>query len=78
MLLFTFAFAVMADPVSPLAYAIEPAVRALRGNPELLLPTMALILVIVVLVVVNDHRARRYRAGSVGRAKVIQSCMPPR
>jgi hypothetical protein len=42
-LLLAFAFAVMADPVSSVAYAIEAALRALEGNLGLLLPTMATI-----------------------------------
>jgi hypothetical protein len=41
-LLIAFAFAVMGDPVSSVAYAIEAALRALEGHLELLLPTMAL------------------------------------
>lgn len=36
-----FAFAFMAAPVSSVAYAIEAALRALRGDLALLLPTMA-------------------------------------
>jgi hypothetical protein len=43
MLFFAFAFAVMADPVSSVAYAIEAALRALNGHLELLLPTMGLV-----------------------------------
>jgi hypothetical protein len=31
-LLYAFAFAVMADPVSSVAYAIEASLRALRGG----------------------------------------------
>ena len=34
-----FAFAVMADPVSSDAYAIEAALRALDGRLDMLLPT---------------------------------------
>ncbi|MEV6557532.1 hypothetical protein AB0M22_17570 [Nocardia sp. NPDC051756] len=52
-LLFAFAFAVMADPVSSVAYPIEAALRALHGDLALLLPTMGLIVAIVVLVIVN-------------------------
>jgi hypothetical protein len=48
-----FAFAVMADPVSSVAYAIEAALRALDGRLDLLLPTMALVIGIVALVVAN-------------------------
>ncbi|WP_284740352.1 amino acid permease [Amycolatopsis sp. RTGN1] len=63
-LLFAFAFAVMADPVSSVAYAIEAALRALRGDLALLLPTMALVVGIVVLVIVNYHQlVARYPQG---------------
>ena len=48
-----FAFAVMADPVSSVAYAIEAALRALDGRLDLLLPTMALVIGIIALVIVN-------------------------
>jgi hypothetical protein len=48
-----FAFAVMADPVSSVAYAIEAALRARDGRLDLLLPTMALVIGIVALVVAN-------------------------
>jgi amino acid transporter len=63
-LLFAFAFAVMADPVSSVAYAIEAALRALRGDLALLLPTMSLVVAIVVLVIVNYHQlVARYPQG---------------
>ncbi|AEK44354.1 hypothetical protein RAM_29395 [Amycolatopsis mediterranei S699] len=63
-LLFAFAFAVMADPVSSVAYAIEAALRALHGDLALLLPTMALVVGIVVLVIVNYHQlVARYPQG---------------
>jgi hypothetical protein len=55
-LLFAFAFAVMGDPVSSVAYAIEAALRALNGHLELLLPTMALVVAIIALVDVNYHQ----------------------
>lgn len=55
-LLMAFAFAVMADPVSSVAYAIEAALRALGGNLHLLLPTMSLVVVIVGLVITNYHQ----------------------
>ena len=48
-----FAFAVMADPVSSVAYAIEAALRALDGRLDLLLPTMALVIGIIALVILN-------------------------
>jgi amino acid transporter len=54
-LLFAFAFAVMADPVSSVAYAIEAALRALDGDLSLLLPTMGLVVAVVALIIVNYH-----------------------
>src|SRR5204863_2472775 len=54
-LLVAFAFAVMADPVSSVAYAIEAALRALDGDLGLLLPTMALVIAIIALIVTNYH-----------------------
>jgi hypothetical protein len=45
----------MADPVSSVAYAIEAALRALDGDLGLLLPTMALVIGIIALVVTNYH-----------------------
>ena len=55
-LLVAFAFAVMADPVSSVAYAIEAALRALHGNLGLLLPAMALVVAIIALVITNYHQ----------------------
>jgi hypothetical protein len=55
-LLVAFAFAVMGDPVSSVAYAIEAALRALDGHLELLLPTMVLVIAIIALVDVNYHQ----------------------
>jgi hypothetical protein len=52
-LFFGFAFAVMADPVSSVAYAIEAALRALGGHLELLLPTMGLVIGVIALVTLN-------------------------
>jgi amino acid transporter len=54
-LLFAFAFAVMADPVSSVAYAIEAALRALNGDLGLLLPTMGLVVAVIALIIVNYH-----------------------
>ncbi|MFF0125806.1 hypothetical protein ACFYTG_08800 [Streptomyces mirabilis] len=51
-LFFAFAFAVIADPVSSVAYAIEAALRALDGDLALLLPTMSLELVLFCAVAV--------------------------
>src|SRR5437764_11548157 len=52
-LFFAFAFAVMADPVSSVAYAIEAALRAVGGYLELLLPTMGIVIAIIALVTLN-------------------------
>jgi len=55
-LLAAFAFAVMADPVSSVAYAIEAALRALHGDLGLLLPTMGLVVAVIALVITNYHQ----------------------
>jgi hypothetical protein len=52
-LFFAFAFAVMADPVSSVAYAIEAPLRALNGHLELLFPTMCLVIAVDALIAVN-------------------------
>lgn len=46
----------MADPVSSVAYAIEAALRELRGDLALLLPTMALVVGVIALVITNYHQ----------------------
>ncbi|WP_082092278.1 APC family permease [Demequina pelophila] len=55
-LLIAFAFSVMADPVSSVAYAIEAALRALDGNLGLLLPAMSAVVFVVALVVTSYHQ----------------------
>ena len=55
-LLIAFAFTVMADPISSVAYAIEAALRALGGNVALLLPTMGLVIVVIAIVTLNYHQ----------------------
>lgn len=55
-LLIAFAFTVMADPVSSVAYAIEAALRALGGDLSLLLPTMMFVMAIIALIMVNYHQ----------------------
>src|SRR6266576_6947514 len=64
-LLVAFAFAVMGDPVSSVAYAIEAALRALHGDLGLLIPTMGLVLGIIALVSLNYHQlyARFHEGG---------------
>ncbi len=63
-LLFAFAFAVMADPVSSVAYAIEAGLRALAGDLLLLVPTMLIVLGIISIVRLNyDQLIRRFPQG---------------
>ncbi len=63
-LFFAFAFAVMADPVSSVAYAIEAALRALDGHLDLLLPTMGLVIGLIALVTLNYwHLVRAFPEG---------------
>lgn len=71
MLFLAFAFAVMADPVSSVAYAVEAALHALDGRLDLLVATMGLVVVIIALVVVN-YRAliARYPEGGGASAAV--------
>jgi hypothetical protein len=56
LLLVAFAFTVMADPISSVAYAIEAALRALDGNLALLLSTMALVIGVIAIVTLNYHQ----------------------
>lgn len=63
-LLFAFAFAVMADPVSSVAYAIEAGLRRLSGDLLLLIPTMLIVLGIISVVRLNyDQLIRRFPEG---------------
>jgi len=63
-LLFAFAFAVMADPVSSVAYAIEAGLRRLSGDLLLLIPTMLLVLGIISVVRLNyDQLIQRFPEG---------------
>jgi hypothetical protein len=48
-----FAFAVMADPVSSVAYTIEASLRSLDGHLNLLMATQLIVLAIIALVDVN-------------------------
>jgi hypothetical protein len=53
LLLVGFAFAVMADPVSSVAYTIEASLRGLHGHLDLLLVTQLIVLAIIAVVDVN-------------------------
>ncbi len=72
-----FAFAVMADPVSSVAYAIEAALRALGGDLSLLLVTMAVVVGIIGVVVVNYQQiVARYPHGG-GAATAAHEAFGP-
>ncbi|MFD0258957.1 amino acid permease [Kitasatospora indigofera] len=78
MLFFAFAFAVIADPVSSVAYAIEAALHALRGDLGLLLPTMALVVALVLVVTANYWQlVRRFPKGG-GAAAAAGRAFGPR
>jgi hypothetical protein len=63
-LLLAFSFAVMADPVSSVAYAIEAGLRSLHGHLQLLIPTMGLVIGIIFLVRLNyTQLIRRFPQG---------------
>jgi hypothetical protein len=51
-----FAFTVMADPVSSVAYAVEAALRALDGDPAGLFAAMAVVVGIIVVVSITYHQ----------------------
>jgi hypothetical protein len=72
-LLLAFAFSVMADPVSSVAYAIEAALRALHGDLALLLPTMLLVVAVVALVVASYHQLVARFPGGGGSAAAAGS-----
>ncbi|GAA0672171.1 amino acid permease [Kitasatospora atroaurantiaca] len=77
-LFFAFAFAVIADPVSSVAYAIEAALHALHGDLGLLLPTMALVVGLVVVVTANYWQlVRRFPKGG-GAAAAAGRAFGPR
>jgi hypothetical protein len=66
-LFLAFAFTVMADPVSSVAYAVESALRALDGDLASLLPTMAAIIAIVAIVSATYHELiGRFPSGGGG------------
>ncbi len=54
-LFIAFAFTVMADPVSSVAYAIESALRSLDGDLSGIVPTMAAIIAIIAVISATYH-----------------------
>lgn len=51
-----FAFTVMADPVSSVAYAIEATLRSLNGDLAQLLPAMAAVIAIIGVISATYHQ----------------------
>jgi hypothetical protein len=69
-----FAFTVMADPVSSVAYAIEAALRALDGDPASLVATMALVVGVIVVVSLTYHQLiGRFPSGGGGPEGVAEA-----
>lgn len=64
-----FAFTVMADPVSSVAYAVEASLAALDGDLATLLPTMTLVVGVIVVVAASYHQLiARFPDGGGGAA----------
>lgn len=66
-----FAFTVMADPVSSVAYAIEAALGALDGDLAGLVPTMALVVGTIALVAATYTQLIRRFPGGGGGAEAL-------
>jgi amino acid transporter len=70
-LFIAFAFTVMADPVSSIAYAIEAALRHLEGNLGDLFLTMALVIATIAIVAATYHQLiKRFPEGGGGARSV--------
>lgn len=70
-LFIAFAFTVMADPVSSIAYAIESALRKLDGDLGDLFLTMGLVLATIALIAATYHQLiRRFPEGGGGARSV--------
>jgi amino acid transporter len=77
-LLFAFALAIMADPISSVAYAIEAALGELGNNLRLLLPTMGLVVLVIGLIVVNYRQlVSRFPEGGGSAAATGQAFGEP-
>jgi amino acid permease-like protein len=68
-----FAFTVMADPVSSVAYAIEAALAGLDGRLEALTLTMAIVIAIVAVVSAGYHQLVGRFPGGGGGAEALAS-----
>jgi hypothetical protein len=73
-LFIAFAFTVMADPVSSVAYAIQAALHQLDGDLIDLFPTMALVVATVAIVAATYHQLiRRFPEGGGGARSVASA-----
>jgi hypothetical protein len=73
-LLVAFAFAIMADPISSTAYAIEAALGQLNSDLGLILPTMGLVVLVIALIVANyTQLVSRFPEGGGGAAATGQA-----
>ena len=71
-LFIAFAFTVMADPVSSVAYAIEAALHGLDGDLDSLFPTVAAIIAIIAVISATyDDLIRRFPSGGGGPQGVV-------
>jgi Amino acid permease len=69
-----FAFTVMADPVSSVAYAIESALRSLDGDLASLLPTMAAVVAVIAVISATYHQLiGRFPGGGGGPEGVAKA-----
>src|SRR5919199_620048 len=73
-LLVAFAFAIMADPISSTAYAIEAALGRLNSDLGLILPTMGLVIAVIAIIVANySQLVSRFPEGGGGAAATGQA-----
>ena len=73
-LLVAFAFAIMADPISSTAYAIEAALGQLNSDLSLILPTMGLVILVIAIIVANyTQLVSRFPEGGGGAAATGQA-----
>jgi hypothetical protein len=73
-LLVAFAFTVMADPVSSVAYAIEAALGALDEDPASLVATMGLVIGVIVVISVTYHQLiGRFPSGGGGPEGIAEA-----
>lgn len=69
-----FAFTVMADPVSSVAYAIEAALRGLDGDLSSIVPTMAAVVAIIAVISATyEQLIARFPGGGGGPEGVVHA-----